>query len=68
MAVSIESGLQATLGNAQLPAFPSLLQPISKRNAYTIIHKKEALAYQQNQYAKASFLRTRPKTKPLPNQ
>jgi len=34
MAVSIESGLQTTLGNAQLPAFPSLLQPISKRNAY----------------------------------
>jgi len=36
MAVSIESGLQAALGNAQLPAFPSLLQPISKRNAYII--------------------------------
>jgi len=40
MAVSIESGLQAALGNAQLPAFPSLLQPISKRNAYVIVLKQ----------------------------
>jgi len=32
--ISIESGLQTTLENAQLPAFSSLLQPISKRNTY----------------------------------
>jgi len=37
IAVSIESGFQTALRNAQLPAFPNLLQPISKRNAYTAV-------------------------------
>jgi len=50
--ILIESGLQTALENAQLPAFPSLLQSISKRNtsitiksAFTVKHGKSAFYY-----------------------